>query len=321
MTTLTIETYGRILANILCRRRAPLAEVLADLGVDPAELERDEPGLRHELTDAWPSRRGILAMKFATALGAELNRLGPLGGDGAGPPAPEVVQLLADAPEVRETAMPSFLQASLAADRGGTGASPFLVPPAVAFSPIGPQITPPALVPKEPASTSSLAGTANLDLSAIVAAVQQRGLPFAHTQASAEGSPAAPEPRPSAESRSPRFGTGTVGTDLSAIVAAVQQGAHPFARSETSDSRHAGTGEEPDLALLPLETFAVVSGALARGESRDAALARHGLTSAAFDALATAWSQRFQREPQLLERFKELARSSAAMGRGGDGQR
>jgi hypothetical protein len=80
-------------------------------------------------------------------------------------------------------------------------------------------------------------------------------------------------------------------------------------------------GEENlDLSLLPLEKYASLSGALARGEPRDAALARHGLTAGAFEILASAWVQRFQREPQLLERFKELAKSNIAAGKLGDGK-
>jgi hypothetical protein len=77
--------------------------------------------------------------------------------------------------------------------------------------------------------------------------------------------------------------------------------------------------EHLDLTLLPLETYAKLSAALARGELREAALRRHGLTPAAFDILARAWAQKFQQEPALLERFKELARGG--MARGGDGPR
>ena len=64
-----------------------------------------------------------------------------------------------------------------------------------------------------------------------------------------------------------------------------------------------------------------MSGALARGESREATLKMFGLTAGAFEILAKAWAQRFRREPSLLEKFKELARSNAAAGRRGEGQR
>jgi hypothetical protein len=92
-----------------------------------------------------------------------------------------------------------------------------------------------------------------------------------------------------------------VDADLRAIIAAVESGAVPFAKP----------AEPPPVALLPLETYASVTAALAGGEPRDAVLARHRLTSEAFDAQARAWAQRFQRQPHFLERFKELVRSSA----------
>jgi hypothetical protein len=320
MSTVTFETYGTILAHILCRRRASLAEVLADLHVDPAEFERDEPALRRELAGAWVARRGISAMKFAAALATELQRLGPLRGDGAAPPPPEAVPRLAAPPEVRETEMPSYLQALPAG--GGSLAAPFLAPPPATAPPVGSAapVAPPVMVRKEVGPASPLAGTADMNLSAIMSTIQQGGLPFAHGTSTAPGAAQAPEPAVAPEKRVP-VGSGTVGADFSDVVAAVKKGALPFSRPEQPHAGHAETGEEPDLAQLPLETFAEVSGALARGESRDAALARHGLTSAAFDLLAKAWAQRFQREPQLLERFKELAKISAAIGRGGGGQR
>ena len=283
MSELSLEMYARLLAHVACRRGARLSDLLSELGIDAEALPAAEIALREQLTSAWVNRRGILAMKFAAALGAELQRLGPIGGDGASPLPPEVVSLLSTAPEVPETAMPSYLHTPLTTDRGGIGAPPFVALPAAPSLPAAPPIAPPALIRKEPASPSTLAGTGNLDLTAIVAAIRQGGLPFAHAPSPQAGATPAPEGRPG---------------------------------SATPDAGPAEAREE-----LPLETFALVSGALARGESRDVALARHGLTSAAFDVLAKAWAQRFQREPQLLDRFKELARSSAATGRPGEGQR
>ncbi len=236
---LTLETYARLLARLAARRSARASDILSELGVSADELREAEPVLRAQLADAWNKRQGIVAMKFATALGAELQTLGPLIGDSTAPAAPEV----------RETATPSYLQAPPAATLPVIAAPSFTAPPTEPAKP-------PAIVAKAP---PQLAGTANVDLSAIIANIQGGGL--------------------------------------------------PFARSEPQD-------EEADVSLLPLETFAAVSGALARGESREAALAKHGLTSATFDVLAKAWAQKFQREPQLLERFKELAKSSAATGRG-----
>jgi hypothetical protein len=98
-----------------------------------------------------------------------------------------------------------------------------------------------------------------------------------------------------------------------------ERGLPPFGRTASVIAAHGE--EEFDLSLLPLEKYASLSGALARGEPRDAALARHGLTAIAFEILAGAWSQRFRREPPLLERFKELAKASAATGGRGEGQR
>jgi hypothetical protein len=61
---------------------------------------------------------------------------------------------------------------------------------------------------------------------------------------------------------------------------------------------------------MTLEKYASVSGALARGEPQEALLARHGLTVVAFELLAKAWGQRFQKEPHLLEEFRTLARTA-----------
>ncbi|APR86237.1 Hypothetical protein A7982_11586 [Minicystis rosea] len=35
----------------------------------------------------------------------------------------------------------------------------------------------------------------------------------------------------------------------------------------------------------------------------------------AYDRMAKTWAQRFQREPQMLAKFQELARSNAALPR------
>jgi hypothetical protein len=80
--------------------------------------------------------------------------------------------------------------------------------------------------------------------------------------------------------------------------------AMPFSRAEGPPPK---SPQEVDLEALPLETFAALSAALARGESREGVLAKHGLTASAFDAIAAAWGRRLQREPNMLARFNELA--------------
>ncbi len=271
-----------------------------------------EPALREQLAGLWNNRQGVSAMKFAAALGAELTRLGPLGGEGAAVTRPELVPVLAAAPEVHETEMPSYLQTPAPRMQSGAVApsSPAIAPP----------VAPPPMVRAEPASASRLAGTANMDLSAVVAAVQQGAIPFARSQPSAASLAEATERRqPATETPARGVGTGTIQTDLSAIVAAVGRASLPFGDSEPARPAEAHEGrEEADFALLPLETYASVSGALARGEPREEALARHGVTAEVFERLTRAWSQRFPREPHLLARFKDLARGNTASGRRGE---
>lgn len=141
-------------------------------------------------------------------------------------------------------------------------------------------------------------------------------LPFAAPAAQPE---ATMQNRPLVAVRSRGVGTGTVEADPNALVVA-ERDVLPFGHLETPGPGRDDAEEEFDLSLLPLETYASLSGALASGESRDVAVARHGLTVQAFEILARAWAQRFQREPRLLEKFRELARSSAAAGRRGESQ-
>jgi hypothetical protein len=217
-------------------------------------------------------------MKFAAVVGAELQRLGPAGGS----PGPEQLQPLAPTRDVQESPRPSYLQA------------PATAPPEI----VDPIAVRAAAVP---APASPLAGTANVDMSAIVAAVKRGAVPFR------EAAPTPPvgetparvadaQPRP----RGP--GTGTV-MDMSDAVASACA-AMPFSRAEGPPPK---SPQEVDLEALPLETFAALSAALARGESREGVLAKHGLTASAFDAIAAAWGRRLQREPNMLARFNELA--------------
>ncbi len=69
--------------------------------------------------------------------------------------------------------------------------------------------------------------------------------------------------------------------------------------------------EDLDLSLFPLEVYAAISGALARGEPRSAVFAKHRLTDEFYDALGVAWGLRFQKEPELGARYREMARREA----------
>jgi hypothetical protein len=307
MTELSLETYARLLAHIACRRGTRTSDLLSELGIDAEGLHAAEGALREQLASSRTMRRGIAAMNFAEALGAELKRLGPLGGDGAAPPPPDIVPVLADAPEVRETSLPSYLQ-----ERGGLVAPPISPSPAV----------PPDAPAVVRAAASPFAETTNMDLSAVVAAVQKGALPFAGSGSTTAGTADASKgQQPVVGAPVRRVGSGTEETNWHAVKAAISQGPLPFARPDLPEHGRGEVREELDFSLLPLESYASVSAALARGESREAALSKLGLTSAAFDILARAWAQRFQQEPKLLERFKELARSGAAGGTGGEGPR
>ena len=309
MTEMNLEIYARILARLACRRGARLDEILAELGVDADAFGHAEPGLRAELSGAWPNRKGIGAMKFATALGTELERLGALGNDthpskvvgDDGPPA-----LFPAAPRPREPEVPSFLQAAAAPQVSIARMAP---PPEPAPPP--PVIHVP---PAEPSSGASLAGTANMDVHAFMEAAKrgESALPFAPSE-EVPSIAAEPSVRPTVALPSrPRL-SGTIDADLSAVVASVKRGALPFgALPEPSPPSVAASGSDFDFARFSLEVYASVTGALARGEPRDAVLVRHSMSPEAYDRMAKAWAQRFQREPHLLAWFQELARNSAA---------
>jgi hypothetical protein len=310
MTELGMEAYARLLAHLACRRGTRMDEILADLGLDAGALAEGEAALREELTSAWTRRSGILAMKFATALGKELSLLGPAGSAGTDPARPDPEPLPEPASGLpRETDLPSFLQPVAPAP------SPLI--PLAPLAPLAPPTPSAPCAPSAPApEIAKLAATGDLDLQAVLAALRRGPLPFAQSPSPgpaglAEKAPsqgaAAPRPRP----------TGTVQADYQAVEASVQQGPLPFAPAVPAAP--AAPPEEGDFALLPLETYASVSGALARGEAREEALAKHHISAEEFDRLAKVWSQRFQREPHLFARFKELATgSAAAAGRRGE---
>jgi hypothetical protein len=246
-------------------------------------------------------------MKFATALGKELALLGALGGAGSAmepaklgaPPGPLPAS---DAP--REPELPSFLQPAATAPSAFSAMAPAPAPaPSMMITPspamVTPAPSPPALVapagpPVAPAA-SKLSGTGDLNLQAVLASIKQGPLPFAHSSAPSPASvPEKTAPKPRRQS----------GTLSEASSLKYTEGPLPFARP----SPPAGEArDDVDFTLLPLETYASVSRALAHGEAREEALAKHHVSAETFDRLAKAWSTRFQREPHLLARFKELA--------------
>ncbi|MFT3770165.1 MAG: hypothetical protein QM820_32450 [Minicystis sp.] len=324
VTEVTLETYARLLAHVACRRGVPMKEILVELGVEVEALYAAERAFRQQLAGAWEGRKGIVAMKFAAALGAALENLGPIGGEGSGSPQeqrPDEPALVAVAREP-ERSVPSYLQAS-----PGPGLGSFAVQPSsaqasiVAVAPLVPLPLVPAPI-AETCAGSHLAETVDADFSAIKAAMERGPLPFSSTSstpAADKGAPTAAPHKPHAGVADAEDGTrvaarqpgshlaGTIDADFRAIKAAMERGPLPFAHPEPSTS-----DEDRGEALPPLETYAGVTGSLARGEPRDEVLARHGLSAEAYDRMTKAWAQRFQREPHLLTRFQELARSSAA---------
>ena len=208
-------------------------------------------------------------MRFAAALGAELRRLGPLGSEGEGSTPPEMVPRPDALPEPHGTELPSFL-------RDRAHARDEIV--ARDVSNLAPDPAPRELLPLVPAPPSSLHSGPTED--------DQR-----------------------AESRGQRVGTGTAEMDLSAAMAAAKKSLTPFVRSESA-AGHApgGVAGDVDLTRMPLEVYAAISGALARGEAREEVLRRYGVNAEVFGKLASGWAPRFEREPHLYARFVELAR-------------
>ena len=337
MTTIDFEIYGRIIAHLLCRRRVQITEVLADLSVDRADLERDEPALRRELADAWPSRRGISAMKFATALAQELTRLQFVFSDSQPEQAPSVPALAKPA-----VAVPSFLQPAPL-----TAAPPLSVAPSFSPSPLAIPLDPVAPAAPKVNRLPDLAGTADTDMSVIIAGIRAGGLPFvehpeAPPPAASDRAPAmqalpasitdfARHPVDPVAPAAPKLNrlpnlAGTADADMSVIIAGIRAGGLPFVEppkvppppasaAPGSAATQALPAYSIDFARYPLELYARVTAALARGEPREEVLAAHQLNTDLFDSIARAWTTRFRDEPALLERFRCLVR-----GRGGQGQ-
>ncbi|APR76036.1 Hypothetical protein A7982_01383 [Minicystis rosea] len=268
MGALTLTLYAQLLARLACRRGARVEDVLAELGVGADDLARDEQALRRELAAAWPSRKGIDAMKFATALGRELERLGALGGDGA--PAEDRERDAASAPlpsetRPREPELPSFLQTPRAQ--------------ITSFAP-APVAPPPIVHTRMEATTPSrspLAGTADMDLSAIVAAVTRGATPF---QAS-EGSSA---PAPSAQT-----------------APEADAGAPPEAGKAVPPAR---------VTELTVAQYASLRVELQRRPDQAASiLSRYQVPSESREELDASWRARFEADPLLRAEF---ARAYAA---------
>jgi hypothetical protein len=163
-----------------------------------------------------------------------------------------------------------------------------------------------------PAPTSVDTGTAEADYGGVVAAVQARTLSGGF-QLGQHPAPRAPAGQPTR--RDLRVGSGTGDIDFQAIAAMAQRGLLPFASAapaHVAPVQAAPAGAAPTEAQasepLSLETYAAITGALARGEPREHVLSRHGVTAEAFDEQARAWSRRSQNEPELVARFKELVR-------------
>jgi hypothetical protein len=318
---LPLETYALALAHLIRRRREPVAEVLGSIGVSAEAFSAAERYWTEELAQAFVRRKGALAMRFASAWADAHRQVGLL--DPAAGEAPAAAWSPPAAPPAAKPDVPSFLRPG-----SEPGALP-LPPPAaappapVAMSP-APVATPPSPAPVDAppdrAPANPLAETNKMDVSAVARAIESGKLPFKYASPAAlaalrEASPPAADPRPARPARS----GATASMDASAFVPPADRAPLPFARHDAGGAAGAAEAkDDADLAQLPLETYASVSAALARGEPRPEALARHGLRAEAFDKLAKAWAQRFQREPHLLARFKELAKGMAGPGRQGE---
>jgi hypothetical protein len=73
--------------------------------------------------------------------------------------------------------------------------------------------------------------------------------------------------------------------------------------------------DEVDLQRYPLELYAAITGALARGEPREQVLTAHQLAPELFDRIGKAWAARFAEDPPLRARFQDLARQAVSQGR------
>lgn len=89
----------------------------------------------------------------------------------------------------------------------------------------------------------------------------------------------------------------------------------PFIAKQAAKEETKLRPDQIDLSLFPLELYAEISGGLARGDDRAKLLASRGLTDSLFDVLAQAWARKLATDPNLMARFKELARQTASAAR------
>ncbi len=73
---LNAEVFALVLVRLAARPAVALSEVLVEVGVERASFDAQAPRLIRELGEAWEKRRGQTAMKFAEAVGRELDRIG-----------------------------------------------------------------------------------------------------------------------------------------------------------------------------------------------------------------------------------------------------
>jgi hypothetical protein len=271
MSTLTWETYARLLAHLSCRRGTPLSAILAELGIDADELQQGEPALREELAGAWTNRKGILAMKLASALGVELRRLGAVGGDGA----PALVGQAPDVPvadQPRETNLPSYLQPASPLEQARDGVRPAL-PKASPWAVALPIHRPPSSLVSTVAVSADSPATAAMPFTAPAASPSEA---FPQEVALARATQGAPDGRARA------VGSGTVGVGD-------EVAAPPL---------------PPGVADLTVQQYASLRVELHMKPDRIAAiLERYGVSPEGREGLDAYWRARFEADPLLRMMF------------------
>lgn len=131
---------------------------------------------------------------------------------------------------------------------------------------------------------------------------ESEALPFA----------SAPAPKDIVRPASPRLEHVSTGTSAPSSESPLSL---PFVARSAAKEETKLRPEQIDLSLFPLELYAEISGGLARGDDRAKLLASRGLTDSLFDVLAQAWAKKLASDPNLMARFKELARQTASGGR------
>lgn len=270
-----LPQYATALAHLLRYRGRPAEEILARLGLSAEAFRMADEHWTAQLAQAHPQRKGILAMKFATAFaGARL----AIGLDEAAGDAPDAAPLpaepfpLSDAPVEVPVAVPSFMRDDLA---GSAPARAPVVPVAAIPVPVAP-VVPPLVVPERPRVG---AGTAIMpDL----AGPAETPLPF---RADAPSPLAVPSVAPA----TPPVGTGTAIYDAEAPA--------PEA-----------TPWEGPAPKLGLDHYAVLAVLLSRKPpDRASVLARYGITSPEEHRhLDEAYKAHFRQNPAARARYEAL---------------